>query len=251
MNISLNDWMTFINTMTKLSATAAERMRKFVRDGGGYANMDHDEVIAYATALAQRYGEGAAELAAEMYDAIAELSGKIIPPAEVAETVSYGEMAKAIQGAAKFTLDDDYLSNIVGRFVKRAGADTTLKNAIRDGAEFAWIPHGDTCAYCIALASRGWQPASAKAMKGGHAEHIHSNCDCMYAIRFNGSTLYRGYDPEVYRRQYDNADGSTPDQKINTMRRRYYAQHKEEINEQKRSAYEKRKELNSSQAEES
>lgn len=250
MDISLNDWITFTQRMSKLSKDATDKMIDYVKKGGGYTNMDALDVIGYATALAQKYGEGAATLAALMYDAIAELSGLTLPPAEVATTTDYSEMAKAIQGAAKFTTNDEYLSSIVGRFVKRAGADTTLKNAIRDGAEFAWIPHGDTCAFCIALAGNGWQKASKKAMKGGHAEHIHSNCDCMYAVRFNENTNYKGYDPSVYRAQYDRAYGRTPTAKINAMRRSYYAENKEEINEQKRSAYEKHKELNESWAEE-
>lgn len=83
----------------------------------------------------------------------------------------------------------------VSRLVKQAGADTSLKNAARDGAEWAWIPHGDTCAFCITLASRGWQRQSLKAMMGGHAEHIHSNCDCEYAIRFSHSTNVAGVRP--------------------------------------------------------
>ena len=91
---------------------------------------------------------------------------------------------------------------------------------------------------------------SKRALKNGHAEHIHSNCDCMYAIRFNDDTRYRGYNPDVYRRQYDNADGDTPTQKINAMRRAFYAKNAEEINEQKRDAYEKRKERESSAVEE-
>lgn len=250
MDISLKDWTNFTDRMSKLSKDATDKMLEYIRKGGGYANMDALDVIGYATALAQKYGEGAATLAALMYEAIADLSGKIIPPAEVADTTDYGEMAKAIQGAAKTTIDDEYLAAIVGRFVKRAGADTTLKNAIRDGAEFAWIPHGDTCAFCLALASNGWRTASKKALKNGHAEHIHSNCDCMYAIRFNEDTNYSGYRPEVYRRMYDNAEGNTPTQKINAMRRGFYQQNKETINAQKRDAYERRKELNNSRAEE-
>lgn len=27
-----------------------------------------------------------------------------------------------------------------------------LKNALRDGAEFAWVSNGDTCAFCMTLA---------------------------------------------------------------------------------------------------
>ena len=59
-----------------------------------------------------------------------------------------------------------------------------------------------------------------------------------------------GYDPRRYLDLYESADGSTPKEKINAMRREFYAENKEEINAQKRSAYEKRQELNSSAAEE-
>ena len=91
----------------------------------------------------------------------------------------------------------------VARLVKQVGADTTLKNAKRDGAQFAWIPHGDTCAFCITLASRGWQYMSDEALKGGHAEHIHANCDCEYAVRFDGHSTVAGYDPDKYLEEYE------------------------------------------------
>ena len=69
------------------------------------------------------------------------------------------------------------------------------------------------------LASNGWQKASKKALKGGHAEHIHANCDCTYAIRFNEKTNYAGYDPDKYREIYDGAEGNTWQEKLNYMRR--------------------------------
>ena len=118
----------------------------------------------------------------------------------------------------------------------RAGADTTLKNAIRDGAEWAWVPHGDTCPFCLTLASRGRQKASAKALKGGHAEHIHAHCNCEYAIRFGSNTTVAGYDPDKYREQYNAAGGN-----INAMRRAQYAENRDAINAQKRAAYAVRK----------
>ena len=107
-----------------------------------------------------------------------------------------------------------------------AGADTTLKNALRDGAQFAWIPSGETCAFCLTLASNGWQYASKKAIKGGHAEHIHSNCDCQYCISFNGKTDVAGYNPDKYYDMYHGAEGRTPKDKINAMRREAYANDK-------------------------
>ena len=128
------------------------------------------------------------------------------------------------------------LPNGISRLVKRAGADTTLKNAIRDGAEWAWVPHGDTCPFCITLASNGWQKASQKLLKGGHAEHIHANCDCEFAVRFRSDTTVAGYDPDKYYRQYREAGGD-----INKMRRIDYAANRERINAQKRAAYAARK----------
>lgn len=124
------------------------------------------------------------------------------------------------------------LPNGVSRLVKRTGADTTLKNAVRDGAEWAWVPHGDTCPFCITLASNGWQKASSKVLKGGHANHIHANCDCEFAIRFDHKTTVAGYDPDKYLAQYNAAGGD-----INKMRRVNYAANKERINAQKRAAY--------------
>jgi uncharacterized protein VirK/YbjX len=87
------------------------------------------------------------------------------------------------------------------------------------------------------------------AIKNGHAEHIHGNCDCAYAVRFNSKTNYAGYDPDKYLAMYNSTSG-TPTQKINAMRREFYAENKEEINAQKRDAYAKRKERESSAAEE-
>lgn len=124
----------------------------------------------------------------------------------------------------------------VSRLVKQAGADTTLKNAIRDGAEWAWVPHGDTCPFCITLASNGWQRASKKALKGDHAQHIHAHCDCEYAIRFDSRTTVAGYDPDKYLEQYYAYGGD-----INAMRRAQYASNKGKINAQKRAAYAARK----------
>lgn len=195
---------------------------------------DADALITYAAALVTKYGEGSAELACQMYDALAEAANAGVPAAEPAEPADYGEVARMVNA----TKDQNpaNLPNGVSRLVKRAGADTTLKNAVRDGAEWAWVPHGDTCPFCITLASNGWQKASSKVLKGGHAEHIHANCDCEFAIRFDHSTTVAGYDPEKYLAQYNAAGGD-----INKMRRVNYAANKERINAQKRAAYAARK----------
>ena len=119
------------------------------------------------------------------------------------------------------------------------------------------------------LAALGWQKAGKKSLEGGHAEHIHANCDCTYAVRFDSSSKVSGYDPEKYRSiikdatngEYDADDllleaGRTSAWEgrnytgLNMIRREFYAENSKEINAQKRSNYEKRKERESSAAEE-
>ena len=234
MYISTKDWQAYIKRLSALNEKAATEMRKYVQRNGFD---DTQALIDYAYGLATKYGEGAAALSAQMYDAVAALEKAFYPPAVPAATASYRDVAKTVRGVAKQSQNPDMMANAVGRLVKQAGADTTLQNALRDGAEFAWIPAGDTCAFCITLASRGWQPASKKAIKGGHAEHIHANCDCTYAIRFNSSTNVRGYNPDKYLAMYENADDGSPQDKINALRRKFYAEGREEINAQKRAAY--------------
>lgn len=240
MNISLTDWIKFKNTLSAISTKASDELVDWLQERGGYLNVDKDELISYAYALATKYGEASASLTAEMYDEIAELSGVIVPSAEVAETVSFSEIAKAINGVTKKTTTDSNVASVVGRYVKRTAEDTTLNNAERDGAQFAWVPSGDTCAFCITLASRGWQYMSKKARKNGHASHIHANCDCTYAIRFDDKTEIEGYDPQVYKDMYYGAEGNTPQERINSMRRDLYQENKDKINAQKRIAYEER-----------
>ena len=231
MQITANAWNEYITRLSRLNQKAGQLMREYI---GSHGTESTDDLIAYAYGLVTKYGEGSAELACQMYDALAEAANAGVPAAEPAEPADYGEVARMVN--ATKNQNPANLPNGVSRLVKRTGADTTLKNAVRDGAEWAWVPHGDTCPFCITLASNGWQKASSKVLKGGHAEHIHANCDCEFAIRFDHGTTLAGYDPEKYLKQYRDAGGD-----INKMRRIDYAARKDAINAQKRAAYAARK----------
>ena len=230
MQITANAWNEYITRLSRLNRKAGQLMREYI---GSHGTENTADLIAYAYGLVTKYGEGSAELACQMYDALAEAANAGVPAAEPAVPADYGEVARMVN--ATKSQNPANLPNGVSRLVKRAGADTTLKNAVRYGAEWAWVPHGDTCPFCITLASNGWQKASSKVLKGGHAEHIHANCDCEFAIRFDHSTTVAGYDPEKYLKQYRDAGGD-----INKMRRIDYAARKDAINAQKRAAYAER-----------
>lgn len=234
MRISQADWIRYIDRLAEIDNIAATKVIQWVEKNG---LNDLESLTAYAYAVSTKYGEASAALAAEMYDATAAAAGVAVPTAEVAATATYDDVARAIHGTAKRSENPNYIGNSIGRLVKRAGADTTLKNAERDGAQFAWVPMGDTCAFCLTLASRGWQYMSKKAMKGGHAEHIHANCDCTYAVRFDGKSSVQGYNPDKYLKMYYGAEGSTPKDRINAMRREQYAADPEKYRAQKRRVY--------------
>ena len=266
MKISSKVWDKYVADLRKINDKAAELVAAYYTAHPPATSEALDALLAYCYGIATKYGEAAAELTAQMYDAVALADGRILDAAFPAETATYDEVARTVVGTLKVTTNTEAIGASVARLVKMAGVDTTMQNALRDGAEWAWVPRGMTCAFCIMLASQGWQPASKKAIKGGHAEHIHANCDCTYAIRFDRSSNVAGYDQKEYEDLYyyeHNADGSikvengkpvpragSARNKLKSMRRDFYAQNKEVINEQKRDAYEKREERNSSAAEE-
>lgn len=250
MTISIKDWDRFVQRLGSVSKKAADELRIWVNKQGGLISIDRQALIDYAYALATKYGEGTSALAASWYDAVAEASGKFLPPAEAAATATYAETAKTVNGVLKTSDNVETVAGAVERLVKMAGVDTTVKNAIRDGAQVAWIPHGDTCAFCIALASRGYRDASRQLVQNGHAAHVHANCDCTYSVRYDDYTTVAGYDPDRYLQIYDGAEGYGSQQKINAMRREFYAENRARINAQKRDAYARRRALESSAAEE-
>lgn len=160
MKITTQAWETYIRRLAKLNEKAAQLMAEYL---AAHGTADTEALIDYAAALVQKYGEGSAELACQMYDAMAALQNARVSPAEPAAPASRREVARMVLATRE---SPPQMQRGVSRLVKRAGADTTLKNAQRDGAEFAWVPHGDSCAFCLTLASRGWQRASQAAIKG-------------------------------------------------------------------------------------
>lgn len=267
MTISAETWDKYIKALRKCSDTAAKKLAAYLEAAGAPATREaRDALIEYAYALATKYGEATAELACQMYDAVAEISGVVLEPAVPAATATMEETAKAVVGTLK-TGNNEIVADAVARMVKLAGVDTTVQNAIRDGAEWAWIPRGETCAFCIALASGGWQPASKAVQKGNHAEHVHANCDCTFAVRHNRSGDVEGYDPDryyaMYRYELDESgeirigeDGRPVERprnstsRINGMRRDFYAMTRAEVSRTSMSEAAKRAALNDPTAEE-
>ena len=242
MEIPLSSWTEYIAILRQVNDKATELVRKYLEKYRVPQTTEEiDALIRYAYKVSTTLGEASSAAAAKMYDNIAKATKVKVPAAEPAPTPTYGEVAKTVNGMLKNNYSEDAIGSSIGRLVKRTGVDTTLHNALRDGAEFAWVPQGDTCAFCLMLASNGWQRASKDAIRGGHADHIHANCDCTYAIRFDGKSGVEGYDPDKYREIYDDAEGDNWEEKLRSMERDEREAHKDEINARKRELYAEKK----------
>lgn len=227
MQISANDWQKYVSKLSAINTKAGELLQAYIDKHG---LNDIESVITYAHALVTKYGEAGSELSCQMYDALAAAQGAYVNPAEPASIANRHEVA----GALLKTQGTLNMIPAIERLVKTAASDTMLKNAKRDNAEWAWVSHGDTCAFCMHLSSLGWMPASKAILRGEHAEHIHANCDCEFAIRFDGKSSVEGYDPHKFKLIYDSADGKTSLDKLNAIRRQMYPKIKEERNAKRR-----------------
>lgn len=230
MQVSEKEWLKYVKKLSAISKTAAAKMQSAIHK---YGVDDRETLIDIAYSLAQKYGSASGAMACTLYDDVARLSRVYVPDAEMAELATKKEIETAISTApSAFKMVD-----VVTIYVKMASLDTIQQNARRDHAQWAWIPSGDSCPFCMTLASRGWVNASDEVKKGNHAEHVHANCDCTFAIRFNDKTTYEGYNPQVYLDKYYAAEGKSSKDKINSMRREEYQQNKDEINARKRELY--------------
>lgn len=84
--------------------------------------------------------------------------------------------------------------------VRRRGNQTTLHNAKRDKLRYARVPMGgETCAFCMMLASRGFVYHSAAT--AGEGNHYHHDCRCKVVPGFDGIKV-EGYEVDKYKELY-------------------------------------------------
>lgn len=78
---------------------------------------------------------------------------------------------------------------------------------------------------------------SEKTLVGGHAEHIHANCKCEYAVRFDTKSDVGGYDPDALLEEYKSMSGRGSEEKLSAWRRKLREKNKDTMNAQKRVQY--------------
>ena len=190
--------------------------------------------------LVDYYGLASAELGAQWYEYCRQMNYSRGYTAIVGQPSRYGVKSdcnvvidKLFDGEISIEEMIGQLSGVVVDQVQKQARDSILgnlneellearrsgDNEFADQIGYARVPVGDTCAFCIMLASRGFVYTSEKtATQTKWGSKYHPNCNCV-AVPFHKAHTIPGYGDmlEKYERMYRDADnmrrsGDMPDE---------------------------------------
>lgn len=171
------------------------------------------ELVGFMQDLNDQYGSVSSTVAADWFDEIRETSNV---PGVFRSFAADAVPAAQVAGSTGWALStSDGLAALLGvsdRLIKQAGRDTIAFNVDRDArASYARVPRGDTCAFCLMLASRG--PVYGSKRSAGEGNKYHSSCDCIPTPSYRDGDLPKGYDPnrlyEIFQKGKAEAGSST------------------------------------------
>lgn len=224
--IALKSLKIYAKNQAIISKTAYNLARAYIDKFG----IDDTETFCnYVYGLIGKYGSASVSMAMKMYNELAILQKANVSDAEETDFPTLENIKQKIYSGLNSGLNSDQIANIAQNEIKQLSEDTVLHNAARDHAEYAWIPQGgETCAFCMEIASLGWRPASKAMLNGAHADHIHANCQCEFMIRFSDDYDVQDYNPNSYKRIITDLDGESMKAKNRALERQYYADDSEE-----------------------
>lgn len=195
------------------------------------------------------YSDIAGLAACELYDSLIASRSIAVNSASMPAQVEFIACEKTVRSLAGLLFEGnaqkfvEQVAENAENGVASFANETIMFNAKRDrskGVMYARVPvGGETCAFCIMLASRGFDYYSEKSAEGN--KHVHPHCDCRVIPGFKGDEV-EGYDQKRYEDIYDQGNkGKGANDTLNNIRRNLYPERKDHINEQKRALYAKNK----------
>lgn len=176
--------------------------------------MSYEAVIDVAVAVAEKFAFLGSELGAQWYDLCTQLAGVDAEPAELQQTDTETLRAKAESIASKSQEPfgktfEYYMQNIINDSIRLTG-DANLKRDYYRGlapGKWARVPVGETCAWCLMLASQGAWYVSEESALGEEAGHYHRGCDCKAVYHADAESI-RGYSGQLarYKAMYYDAE---------------------------------------------
>lgn len=200
--------LSFGETRTQLVEYAIEEFQYWVKQG-----LTEEELFSIATQLGEKYGLLASELGAQWYDLCTQLAEIEAEPAELSpvSTEDINARVTAAMNAEPVLIEsvfNSYLQNVVNDSIRRTGDANLQRDYERGLAGGKWcrVPVGDTCAWCLMLASNGAWYKSEETALGTSPDHYHSDCNCIAVYHADAESI-KGYDKLTeYKQMYYAAD---------------------------------------------
>jgi hypothetical protein len=185
--------LSFGSTRTQLVEAATAELQDFL-----YPGITQEELNAIATAIGEKYSLLGSELGAQWYDLCTQLAGIESDPAELSPITGNELTARVnaintepgvIESAFK-----SYLQNVINDSIRRTGDANLWRDYERGLAGGKWcrVPVGETCAWCLMLASNGAWYKSEETALGTSPDHYHSDCNCV-AVNHADAESIKGY----------------------------------------------------------
>lgn len=213
---------SFGNVTDQLRQAAVDEFMEYVYDG-----MSIEEVIDAASTVAAKYSYLGCELGAQWYDLCSELAGVDAEPAELPEVDSEAIKSRtrdAFEKSQQPTVQgvfNDFMQNIINDSVRKTGSANLWRDYERGIAGGRWcrVPVGDTCAWCMMLASQGAWYVSEESALGSSPDHYHEGCDCKAVYHADAESIQGYSDLAKYKKMYYDADN---DRRANASGREKY-----------------------------
>lgn len=187
--------------IANIGATEPERRARFIR--------------MHVRAVAEEYGLQEQELGAQWYEFCAKAAGVDVDTA-IVNDIDYERLDSYFQsvleeyenGEKEWSEVEQRVFDSFESQMRELERGTILDNLDRDvrdsrrwrqtrraamKAGYARVPVGETCAWCLMLASLGYYYRSEETALGVEPDHYHEHCDCI-AVPYNAPDAIDGYD---------------------------------------------------------
>lgn len=166
-----------------------------------------DIVLQALASVMPTYTDAAAQVGADMYDAVREAAvGEAMGATAISgyePDATIGAIKAFVQDIVEGKTAEQFNRKVLARVdrdIRRAENVSVAENARRDPLrpKYARVPSGsETCGFCLMLSSFGFHYSDKSA-----ASHAHDNCDCRVVAQFDKSNV-EGYDPDEMYKHYN------------------------------------------------
>ena len=193
---------------TQLVEAAVDEFNDSVHSG-----MTRDEVIAEATRIAEKFAMWGCELGAQWYDLCSELAGLSVDPATY-DAPNPADFDGAARRASDYYEEGnanafaDFLQSVINDSIRTTGSNNLWRDYERGlaGGKWARVPVGQTCAWCLMLASQGAWYLSERSALGDTPDHYHRDCNCIAVYHADAESIAGYTELRKYKEIYYDAE---------------------------------------------